>query len=287
MPKRWRWGDGPRSSYLALPLLCLVGGCAGQAPVMKTRVVSFTHQARARPRPLTRSVFKKPDNRENMSEEVIQRVINAPLEPTFPARAGVLVLDAPFSERTYTQLVPGDEAPQLLARSLEKSKHFVMVSDISPYLVKGQNIEALRELATRYRLRYLVVFNRRFVDHSHYNRWGWSWVSVVGIPFAPAYSLQTNGLFEATLMDVRTGTFLFTTQVHVEAYQQATPWNSEEKLAALQLEVARRASRKLSAKFLHKCRRLLKYVERERRRIDRDERKQAEPPPKVARSGGG
>ena len=101
-----------------------------------------------------------------------------------PGRAGIIgnptdmyggsVLSCSMAMRAYATLTPGDEAPQLLARKLEKSRYFVMVSDVSPYLVRTQSIEALRELAARYRLKYLVVFNRRFADRSRYNEWGWS-----------------------------------------------------------------------------------------------------------------
>jgi hypothetical protein len=240
----------------------LHGGCtaAGKAHI-KTRLISFDRSRQGVvEKPLSRSLFKKPDDIETISEEVIQRVVNAPLIPEFPARAGVVVLDAPYSRKTYATLTPGDRAPQRLARSLERSRHFVMVSDISPYLVKGQHIEALRALATRYRLKYLVVFNRSFADQTHVNHWAWSWLSVLGIPFAPAYTLQTAGLMEATLMDVRTGTFLFTTQVHLEARQRSTPWSSDEKLEALQLAAARRASQRLAQKFLEKCRNLVRQV---------------------------
>jgi hypothetical protein len=244
---------------LTLAALGLCAGCAAQKPLIRTRLVNL-EAGPAAAAPLTRSLFKKPQDRENLDEDVIQRVIGAPLQPEFPARAGVLVLDAPFTRKAYAALTPGDRAPQILARRLERDRHFVMVSDISPHLVKGQGIEAIRELAARYRLRYLVIFNRRFDDRRRVNRWGWSWISLVAIPFAPAYTYRTTGLLEATLMDVRTGTFLFTTQVHIEATQRATPWSGDDKLAAMELEAAQEAALKLSSKFLAKCRRLVSYA---------------------------
>jgi len=256
----------PVASVLALALAG--AGCAASTAAIRARAVSRPSGALAAKR-LTRSPFKKPPDRDNMDEDVIQRVINAPLEPELPARAGVVALDAPFTRRAYTTLTPGDRAPQLLARRLERSKHFVMVSDISPHLVKGQSIEALRELATRYRLKYLVIMNRRFANRSRYNAWGWSWISLLAIPFAPAYTLDTVGLLEATLMDVRTGTFLFTTQVHVEAAQRTTPWSTDGKLDLLMQRAGRRAAHLLARTFLAKCRRLIAYVKRERAQLAR------------------
>jgi len=217
--------------------------------------------------PLTQSLFAKPMERENLSEEVIQRILDAPVEPDFPSRAGVVVLDAPFSRKAYASIEPGDEAPQVLAREIERSRHFVMVSDISPYLANGQHIESLRELATRYRLKYLVIYNRRYVDRSTYNSWGWGWLSLLGIPFLPAYTLQTSGLLEATLLDVRTGTFLFTTQIHLEARERTTPFGTEEKIGRLQRRASRNAAELLARRFLAKCNRLVAEMERQRSKL--------------------
>jgi hypothetical protein len=257
----------PRLLLVVFVVFVFGAGCAAQKEVMRAQVVTVDHGRQ--PAALERSLFKKPTHRENLAEDVIQRVINAPLRPEFPARAGVLILDAPFSRKSYSSLTPGDQAPQLLARRLEHSKHFVMVSDISPYLVNGQEIEALRELATRYRLKYLVIFNRRFTDGSELNRWGWAWLSLVGIPFAPAYTLRSTGLLEATLMDVRTGTFLFTTQVHIHASRTSTPWSQDRKLAAMELRAGRQAALRLADRFLAKCRRLVRHARVERQHPQR------------------
>jgi len=137
------------------------------------------------------------------------------------------VLERAFSSKHYTSLLPGrrgpPDPPPVGWRPAATSS---WVSDISPYLVRGQGIEALRELATRYRLKYPRDLQPgRFVDREPLNRGGaGSALSLVGIPFAPAYTLEKAGLLEATLMDVRTGTFLFTTQVHIAASRRSTPW---------------------------------------------------------------
>ena len=79
---------------LIIALSLVLAGCAAALPEVKTHLVTLEGGAAAPAAPLTRSLFTKPADRENLSEEVIQHVINAPLQPEFPARAGVLVLDA-------------------------------------------------------------------------------------------------------------------------------------------------------------------------------------------------
>jgi hypothetical protein len=253
---------GPLPALLAGALLC--SSCAASLKVA-AREAPALQLAPAPPAPLDRSLFLKPPERENLSEEVIARVIDAPIEPQFPARAGVVLLDAPFQRRAHPALQPGDEAPQALARAIERSRHFVMVTDISPYLADGQHVESLRELAARYRLKYLVVLNARYADRSAVNGWGWGWLSLVGIPFLPAYTLETAGVVEATLMDVRTGTFLFTIQIHTEARQRTTPWRSAAKIGAMQRAASRKAAELLAERFLGKCNRLVAEVQRQRR----------------------
>jgi hypothetical protein len=255
----------PRRSLLVVSVLLALDGCA-VAPRMSVTEVRPGQLLPAAAASLTHSLFTKPADRDNLSEEVIQRVLSAPVELEFPARAGVVVLDAPFTRRSYASLEPGDEAPQILAREIERSRHFVIVSDISPYLADGQHVESLRELATRYRLKYLVVLNTRYVDRSSYNHWSWGWLTVLGIPFLPAYTLQTAGLMEATLMDVRTGTFLFTTQIHMQARDRTTPFSTDSKLGSLQRTTSRRAAELLAQRFLAKCNRLVAAAEKLRGR---------------------
>ena len=241
------------SCFLIIP----ASGCGGLTRSHTTLKVTELANVDQGPRRLTHSVFAKPKDRENLKEEDIARVLDAPVEVELPARAGLVVLDAPFSRAAYASLEPGDRAPQMLARSIERSRHFKLVSDISPHLAHGQHVEGLRELAARYRLKYLVVLTRRFADRSHVNGFGWTWLSVVGIPFAPAYTVRTEGLFEASLMDVRTGTFLFTTQVHAQAWKRDTPFAAERVLTRLQRTASLEAVKVLARRFMARCDRLV------------------------------
>ncbi|MCC6750926.1 MAG: hypothetical protein IT371_24940 [Deltaproteobacteria bacterium] len=251
-----------RTRLVALALvLASVGplpGCASTASFRLSAARGVSPAAAPAPGPqlLTESPFRKPYERENLSEEVLQRVINAPVAPEFPARAGLVVLDAPFTRRAYSGLVPGDDAPQRLARRIERSRFFVMVSDIAPELADGQHLESLREVAARYRLKYLVVFSRKYVDRSGVNALGWTWLTVLGVPFVPAYTLRASVLAEATLLDVRTGTLLFSTQLHGEGAERTTPFAVDGKLKRLQQQVSRLVVDALAERFLERCRRL-------------------------------
>ena len=249
----------PNSPLITLAFLTLfaAGGCAGHTKTHTSLQVS-TLTGAGQSAHLTHSVFAKPKDRDNLKEEDIARVLDAPVEVELPARAGLVVLDAPFSRAAYAHLEPGDRSPQLLARSIEKSKHFKLVSDISPHLADGQHVEGLRELAARYRLKYLVVLTRKFADRSHVNNYGWAWLSVVGIPFAPAYTVRTEGLFEASLMDVRTGTFLFTSQVHAQAWRRETPFKADRARDQLQRSASLKAVKLLAKQFMRRCDRLAK-----------------------------
>ena len=162
-----------------------------------------------------------------------------------------------------------------------------MVTDISPYLADGQSVESLRELATRYRLKYLVAMNTRYSGRSYPNRWGWGSLSLVGIPLLPAYTLRTAGLTEATLLDVRIGTFLFTTQVHVTAVDKTNPFRTDEKLAELQRAASRTSARYLAQLFVEKCSRLVADAERHRKAAGIANLRGRGPEPKAAISPAG
>jgi|GEM_PF-4389343 rhombotail lipoprotein len=240
-----------------------LGGCAAQhkslaaATTIRPARADGQHAAKmAAPRPLNRSFFRKGHDRKTLAEDVIQKVINSPLELEFPARAGVVLLGSPYKRGAYSALVPGDRAPQQLATELEKSDYFTIVSDISPHLASGEHIEDLRRLATRYRLKYLIVLSRSFADHSHYNNWGWTWATLLGIPLAPSYTVDTTGLFEATVLDVKTATFLFTAHAHLRAKADTRPFSIEEKLAATQRRLGTKAATLLGERILEKCNRL-------------------------------
>jgi hypothetical protein len=83
------------------------------------------------------------------------------------------------------------------------------VSDISTDLPNGGGLEGLRVIAARYRLRYLLLYSERFEDATHLNGWAWLYPTVIGMFIAPGVTVKSYGIAQADLLDVRTGTILF------------------------------------------------------------------------------
>lgn len=249
----------------------LLSACASSPHISASRsIAELSATARhAPPVELRKSVFFKPTDRQNLSEETISQVIDAPIKPEFPARAGVVVLSAPFTRRRFNAQTPGDSAPERFVKRLRKARHFSLVSDISPHIAEQQSIESLRELATRYRLKYLVVVSRRYAERTLVNSWGWAWLTVISIPFVPANTLNSNLLAEATLMDVRTGTFLFTAHAHRSIQRKATPFAAEEEQLTLRQQLSRDALDRLAEQFVGQCNRLVAEAERQAKQPQR------------------
>jgi uncharacterized protein (UPF0210 family) len=78
----------------------------------------------------------------------------------------------------------------------------------------------------------------------------------VGAIVAPSRTIETAGVLEATLFDVRTGTILFTVYERVRAGSDETPWDLDRKLAALRLRLVEQAAGKLAEQVVSKVRRL-------------------------------
>ena len=96
-----------------------------------------------------------------------------------------------------------------LARSLVGNPYFSHVSDVSTELPNSGGIEGLRVIAARYRMRYLLLYTERFQDDTHLNGWAWLYPTIIGMFAAPGVTVRSTGLLQADLLDVRTGTILF------------------------------------------------------------------------------
>ncbi len=192
----------------ALSLLALTPGC-GAAP-------SHGHPARAAevaaapaaPPVLSRSLFAR-DPSGALSEADLQKVLEAPVDLQFPARVGVVPLARPFDPSGPVNVATRSIAAQNLARSLVGAPYFSHVSDVSTDLPNVGGIEGLRALAARYRLRYLLLYSETFEDETHLNGWAWLYPTVLGMFVAPGVTVKSQGIAQADLLDVRTGTVLF------------------------------------------------------------------------------
>jgi len=232
----------------ALLLPGLAGaGCAAHAPALHPKMPALGVSA-----PADEDHFRR-DRAGGVSEDGLRAILEAPvhLDPT--QRLGVLpVSDSYRPERG----VPLPAVPAELTRSLEAAGLFQATSEVSTDWPVDGDVPGLRELAARYRSGYLLLYRHRFVDESYLNAWAWLYPTLVGAIVAPSRTLETAGVLEATLFDVRSGTLLFTVYERVRARSDETPWDDDRKLRAMQMRLLEQAAGKLAEQVVSKVRHL-------------------------------
>ncbi len=189
-----------------------------------------------------------------ITEADLQRVIEAPVFLETDQRLGVIPVSTCYQPDPD---IPLALVPHELSRAMESSGLFKVSTEVSTDWPADRGLGGLRELAARYRSRYLLLYRHRFVDRTYTNGWGWFYLTVVGILVAPATSLETAGVLEATLFDVKTGTLLFTTFERVHKVQDETVWHNERKRRAIKAKLLQQAADRLSAQVVAKSRRLV------------------------------
>ncbi len=194
---------------LAAFVSAAVLGC-GAAPPMAEAPPPQQAQAGAAPMPapIDHSMFSK-DTSGSLSENDLQKILEAPLDLEFPARVGVVPLATPFDPGGAVTIATRATASRDLARSLVGNPYFSHVSDVSTELPNSGGLEGLRIIAARYRMRYLLLYSERFQDDTHLNAWAWLYPTIIGMFAAPGVTVASKGILQADLFDVRTGTILF------------------------------------------------------------------------------
>jgi hypothetical protein len=197
--------------------------------------------------------FKR-DRPTAVSEEGLRAILDAPvyLDPT--QRLGVLPVEA-FYRPDYALPLPA--VPAELTRSLDGAGIFQATSEISTDWPADHDLPGLRELAARYRSGYLLLYRHRFADDNSANGWCWLYPTIIGAIVAPSRTLETAGVLEATLFDVRTGTLLFTVYERVRATSDATPWHDGHKMQEMKTRLLKEAGEKLAAQVVAKVRHLV------------------------------
>ncbi len=190
----------------AVALACSTG-CGAASP----RAMSPAAAAAQTPAPaaLERSLFSR-DVTGSVGENELQRILDSRMDLTFPVRVGVVSLDDAF--RAESRAAVGEQGIMsgAVTRSLKGATHFSHVTDVSTELPNPQGLEGLRTIAARYRLRYLLLCSARSEDTTHLNNWAWLYATGVGMLLAPGVSVGTQGMLQASLFDVKSGTVLFT-----------------------------------------------------------------------------
>lgn len=232
-----------------LPCIAIAPGCAAMKPMQADMAPLALSQVAA---PLERDHFKR-DTAGSISEEDLRRVLAAPVFLEEGARVGVIPVATGYGPDPD---LPLNAVPEAIAGALERSGLFEGATEISTEWPCDGGVSGLRELAARYRADYLVLYRNRFVDASSMNGWGFSYIALLPLLFAPGRTLAAAGVLEATLFDVKTGTILFSVFSRVEGKRKASLPSIAEERRALKEELLRSASENLSAQVVEKTRRL-------------------------------
>lgn len=230
-----------------VPIVCLalaLAGCAGGA-AYRSKPVAAAAVAPADEAPLDRSLFSK-DPQGRLSEDDLQRILDSPIELDLPARVGVLPV---VPARDWRGPGPSYDVPAGVAefvKALRSGEDFSLVTEMVAIPSGALGMEALREIAARYRLRYIVLYRERFDRRTRWNEWAWGYATVVGALFLPGQTLRVDGYLEASLFDVKTGLFLFTVRRAVSGRRDTNVYHHGDKLEAMQVELARRFAPELA-----------------------------------------
>lgn len=250
----------PLNSCLKLGLLtslvCL--GACGAAP--KAALEAPAPPAAAAPRPvLDRSLFSR-DSTGSVSEDDLLRVLAARVEITLPARIGVVALDTALDPEKRAPVAEQAIVAKSLTRTLKGSPHVSAVTDVSTELPNPSGIEGLRAIAARYRTRYLMLVNTVSEDRSHLNNWAWLYATGVGVFLAPGQTVATEGLLEASLFDVKTGTVLYTVREPFQSSKVTWLIGSGRTQASEDGQAIAQAAQRLGKKVLGETEELSRWV---------------------------
>jgi hypothetical protein len=196
-------------SVSLLVVLSTLGCAAAQQEVALPRWFSGEAEAvadaRPAPAPLVENHFVR-DNMGSLSEGQLREILAAPVFLEEKARLGIVRVSEGYGADAE---LPIAGVPGALAKTLDATGQFELVSEVSTDFPATGSIAGLRELAARYRCDDLLLYRHRFVDRVYASGWAWTWATVVGPLAAPVNVLEAEGVLEATLFDVKTGTILF------------------------------------------------------------------------------
>lgn len=220
----------------------LVAACGTRAS-LRTATTPVTETAA-----LDQSLFAK-DPRGVLSEDTIQAILRRPLEIELPARVGVLPITP---ARDWQGPGPSDEAPPASARfaaELRGGEPFTMVTEMISIPSGSLGMEALRALAARYKLRYVVLYRENITKKRKTNAWSIGYLTIVGALFLPGDTLEVDGYVEASMFDVKTGLLMFTVRKRVRSKDKHNPWYTDDKLEQLENRLAVQAAGELAAEL--------------------------------------
>ncbi len=211
----------------------------------------------------------------SLSEEKLQKILAEPLDLELPGRVGVLPIieadDWRGPSPSYARVTPGLSR---FADKLPADDGFAHVTEMMPIPSGALGMEALREVAARYKLRYLMLYREHVDGSRRANGIATGYLSVVGAFVLPGSTLEVDGYAEASLFDVKTGLLLFTVRERLEGERRSNVWQRDRKLGDLHERLATQAADALA-------KRTRVALEDLRASLDKPEREQVVAPARV------
>jgi rhombotail lipoprotein len=246
-----------------VPVLGLTSGCAAMsAEVAAPVVVADRAAAQAVPAPLDRSLFAR-DPQGQLTEEALQKILDAPTAVALPARTGVLPIVPAVDWRGPGPSYNVSAGASMLSRALTGTEPFPQATEILPIPSGALGMEALREMAARYKLRYLILYREDLRRRTRANGLAAIYATILGAFFVPGATLHTSGYLEASVLDVKTGLLLFTVRRGVQAQQRSNEWHKDDKLDELEAGLRAQAAVELARDLRMEVDRFARAVKQE------------------------
>lgn len=240
------------SRFALVVLVGLTSGCAiGKAAMPNLQPLAFEAGPPA-PAVLEENHFSR--DRSAVGESALKEILAAPVFLEEHARVGVLPVAVRYE---IDDAVPVEAAPSTLVDSLEASGLVELATELSSEWPVDRGVAGLRELAARYRTEYLLLYRHRFVDATRPNPAAVSYLTLIAALFVPGTTVESAGVLEATLFDVKTGTILFTVNERVRGETSATPLGVDRAEETQHRTLVNEGVKRLSDQVLLRMRRLV------------------------------
>jgi hypothetical protein len=164
------------------------------------------------PPPLERSLFARDPNGA-LTEDALQQILASPIELDLPARVGVVPIVTATDWRgpnpDYLR-VPAGVAPFVQQAARQRAVHAGHRDHADPVGGAGHGGAARGRGALPPALRGL--YREVIATKSTVGKIAWFYATLVGTAFVPGQDHAAYGYVEASMFDVKTGLFLFTTR---------------------------------------------------------------------------
>jgi hypothetical protein len=248
-PGRERYFCSAMQKPIVAVSLLLIAACS----VSRAPSAALADQTPSSPPVLVDDYFTR-DRSAQLSESELREVLRSPVFLEENARVGVLPISPGFLPGAQ---LPRESIPAALATALEESGLVEFTTEIAPDWPTDHGLAGLRELAARYRCDYLLLYRHRFDDQRRANGWAALYVTLLPLFFVPGNSLETHGVLEASLFDVKTGTVLFTEAERVRGEDLATLPGTERTAELLQRSLLEKGVPKLAERVVVRLQRLV------------------------------